>query len=210
MPQSMLSQVSRRTWSQCMYSVCLPFFLSCVFGTAAAQRCGMERLRTLDKALAAAFRVRDQQGDSPVGKELRALLNDIWFWQTQLCLEIIQEGRASQFNAGTMETRNLAFSCFAGVGNSKYTAEDVFAHLQHVAARSQKGSLQMNKWSKFFYCTTAQTARKNGIQPIRCLPQDYSVSPMQKEQRYGMYFRPSTPTPPNLELSTLEQASQLD
>ena len=41
---------------------------------------------------------------------------------------------------------NMRFSMFAGPANSKFTAEDTFAHLQHVAARANKGNRRMSKY----------------------------------------------------------------
>ena len=128
-----------------MYALCPPFLLSSVFGTRAAQQEGMQALSSLDEALAQAVRVQQASPDSPVAAELTLLLRDSWWQNTQVALEAIQTGRDCAFNAASAEMRSLSFGIFAGPSNTKHSAEDVFAHLQHVSARSQKGMLRMSK-----------------------------------------------------------------
>ncbi|CAE7394742.1 unnamed protein product [Symbiodinium pilosum] len=142
---------SARCWSQAMYSVCLPFTLAPLFGPQETRQPAMDFMRTLDGALAAAHRIMKNKPGSPQAAAVTALLKDVWWHTTQIALETIQTARNASFDARNRELRCLAFSCFAGPSNTKFTAEDVFAHLAHVAARSQKGMLRMSKCLGFFY-----------------------------------------------------------
>ena len=128
-----------------MYSITLPHIMSCVFGSTAAQRSGMEQIRSLDRALRAAHALLSREPDSPTAQQLKVLLGEVWFWQTQVSLEIIQTARDANYNADDPQLRELAFSIIGGPSNSKFSAEDVFGHLHHVCARAQKGMQKMNK-----------------------------------------------------------------
>jgi len=128
-----------------MYSITLPHIMSCVFGSTAAQRCGMEQIRSLDRALSAAHALLEREPDSPTAQQVKILLREVWFWQNQLSLEVIQAARDGSYNAADPQLRELAFSITGGPSNSKYSAEDVFGHLHHVCARAQKGMARMNK-----------------------------------------------------------------
>ena len=106
----------------------------------------MQHLHELDAGLEVAFDVIENEPDSPVARELKLMLKDMWWHGTQLSLEILQVARNDNFDAAGEQSKELAFSMFAGPANSKFTAEDTFAHLQHVAARATKGNLRMSKY----------------------------------------------------------------
>lgn len=106
----------------------------------------MSVLRDLDSGLGIAHRVKGANGGNTQGKAVTDMLRDCWWPRLQLPLETIQVGRNCDFNYDDPEMRMQAFACFAGPSNSKFTAEDVFAHLQHLGSRSNKGFNKMNKF----------------------------------------------------------------
>ncbi|CAE7529107.1 unnamed protein product, partial [Symbiodinium necroappetens] len=199
---------SARTWSQCQYSLCLPFAFACVYGSGETRESGMQHIRSLDVGLATAHRIIEEHPQSPLAKEIRSLLEDCWWWRSQLSLEMLETARQCRYDGSHREAKILAMSAFGGPANSKLTAEDVFAHLQHLALRSQKGMLRMSKWTKFLYATTCRSANNNGYQQVRCSPEDYGQSVLRKADRAGLYFSPSQQVPECLELNSLEQVKE--
>ena len=122
--QDLVSKCSQQLQPQC--------HLHCVF-------------RDLDSALGTAHRVKGENRANARGKAVTDMLRDCWWPRLQIPLETIQVGRNCDFDADDSEMRMQAFALFAGPSNSKFTAEDVFAHLQHVGSRSNKGFNKMNK-----------------------------------------------------------------
>ena len=119
--------------------------MSSIFGSPAAQQRGMEWLRELDAGLGVAHKLLAAQGSTPFARTLRALLKDVWWRNMQLNLEVIQAARDCDFDPSNTELREIAFSSCSGTCNSKHSCEDVFAHMHHLAARSQQGALRMSK-----------------------------------------------------------------
>ena len=96
--------------------------------------------------LGTAHRVKGENRANARGKAVTDMLRDCWWPRLlQIPLETTQVGRNCDFDADDSEMRMQAFALFAGPSNSKFTAEDVFAHLQHVGSRSNKGFNKMNK-----------------------------------------------------------------
>lgn len=136
-----------RTWSQSVHSNCNPNVISTVFSlNMNVRQWGMNVLRDLDSALGTAHRVKGENRANARGKAVTDMLRDCWWPRLlQIPLETTQVGRNCDFDADDSEMRMQAFALFAGPSNSKFTAEDVFAHLQHVGSRSNKGFNKMNK-----------------------------------------------------------------
>ena len=116
-----------------------------MYGSGETRESGMQHIRSLDVGLATAHRIIEEHPQSPLAKEIRALLEDCWWWRSQLSLEMLETARQCKYDGSHREAKILAMSAFGGPANSKLTAEDVFAHLQHLALRSQKGMLRMSK-----------------------------------------------------------------
>ena len=139
-----------RTWSQSVHSICNPNVISSVFSLEVnVRKWGMDVLRDLDSGLAIAHRVLHANPVGARGRAVSDMLSDCWWPRLQLPLETIQVGRNCGFDCDGPEMRMQAFALFAGPSNSKFTAEDVFAHLQHVSSRSNKGYQKMNKLLAF-------------------------------------------------------------
>ena len=76
---------------------------------------------------------------------LLRLLDDLqWHWW-QVSLESLGAARQGNWSEADHQVRAQAISLHCGQSNSKFTAEAIFSHLQHVVARSQKGCCVMNK-----------------------------------------------------------------
>ncbi|CAE7359418.1 unnamed protein product, partial [Symbiodinium sp. KB8] len=199
---------SARCWSQAMYSTCMPFAMSAVFGPSNTHGPAMEFIRNLDAGLAEAHRLLAREPGSATGVAVTALLKDLWWHTTQLALEGIQTCRDARFSASCSELRSFVFCCFAGPSNTKFTCEDVFAHMAHVTQRSQKGAQVMSKWCRYFYASTCTSALNNGYKHIGCESSDYHTIQMEKSERYGLYFSATRPPDQRLELGSLEQVKQ--
>ena len=130
-----------------MYWCCPPFLLCSSFAGAEAEIEGLVHLRELDRALATAHAMLEQGlgDDDSRGPAIRDLLEDAFWPSCQLTLEMLQAARIARFQPGNGQLQELGFACFGGPSNTKHACEDVFAHLHHVAARSQKGLLTMSK-----------------------------------------------------------------
>ncbi|CAE7240238.1 unnamed protein product, partial [Symbiodinium sp. CCMP2456] len=205
---------SARCWSQAMYSTCMPFALSAVFGPSDTHGPAMDFIRKLDAGLADAHRLLATEPGSVAATAVTALLKDLWWHRTQLALEGIQTCRNSGFSARCAELRSFVFCCFGGPANTKHTCEDVFSHLHNVVQRSQKGAEVMSKqlgcdqWSKFFYASTCSSALKNGYKHIGCETADYRKIGLEKSERYGLYFSATRQPDQRLELGSLEEVKQ--
>ena len=105
----------------------------------------MDFLRNLDQGLRVALRIIQDTPDEPIGNELKKLFIDLFWHKMPVALEALQEARNAGFDATQPAFREMCFGLYAGPSNTKHSAEDVFAHLTHIAARSQKGQLRMSK-----------------------------------------------------------------
>ncbi|CAE7566298.1 unnamed protein product, partial [Symbiodinium necroappetens] len=186
-----------RIWSQAMFSYVPPHMLASVFGKPADRNWSLDLFRNLDKGLRVAVRLVKDSPDSTVGAEVRALLKDVWWHETPLCLELIQIARDSGFTATDRELRTACFGMFGGPSNTKYTAEDVFAHLTDITSRSQKGCMRMAKPS----LQQSKLQAFLGQNPAS----DYMEYKADRSDRSGLYFGASVPPPDKLELSSLLQ-----
>ena len=188
-----------------MFTYCPPYLLATVFGDAAKRTWSLNFLCDLDKGLQAAVRLEEATADETLGAALKTLLKDVWWRATPLSLEMLQTARNSNFQVD-QELRDLCFSLYGGPSNTKLTAEDVFAHRTHIAARSQKGQLRMSRWAKWFYMTTCQNALRNGYRHVTPEVGDYQATRVQRAGRCGLYFGATEKPPESLKLATTQQA----
>lgn len=137
-----------RTWSQSVHSICPENIIATVFAPGPYHYLcgwGVSQLKKLDEGMALATDLVETNKMNALGRALSEMIHDAWWPRTQSALETIQVARDAEFHYGDSELRQQAFTLHAGPANSKHTAEDVFAHLSHITARSNKGFQKMNK-----------------------------------------------------------------
>ena len=96
----------------------------------------LETLEAMDK-----YRKGQKDGVSAC---LLRLFNDLQWHRWQVSLEGLATAQAANWCVDA-SVKSYAFSVHGGQSNTKWTAEDIFSHLQHIVARSQKGCCVMNK-----------------------------------------------------------------
>ena len=137
-----LELASARSWSQSLYSTCLPNFFAGIFHEKQALRdtC-MTRVKELWKCVleAEAF-VRNPREDAAVRQAVAGILADMAWNRLQISRELLAVIRQGQYDTSDYETRRLAFLLFGTHANTKFCLEDKFGHLADLSARGARQS----------------------------------------------------------------------
>ena len=110
-----------------------------------AQTGCMQHQRKLMEALDRAQAYLTNHKTGATNRKLLVLLKDMQWQNWQISLEALATAKEGRYSTEDTEIRKMCVSIHAGQSNSKFTAEDIFNHLQHISQRSQKGCAKMNK-----------------------------------------------------------------
>ncbi|CAJ1372311.1 unnamed protein product, partial [Effrenium voratum] len=142
-----------RCWSQSFFTMCQPNSVAACLhkDPETAKRALRMQKRIWEAVLAAEKAVDSKTTPGPIKTELEKRLVDISWHRLQISREICA---MCEHTGWTVEAvREQALYLFGGPANTKYDLEDLFAHLQSVA-RATNLPTAMNKWTRYFYCTT--------------------------------------------------------
>lgn len=129
-----------------MHSLCIPNVLSGIFAeNIGTRKWAMTMIKDLDNGLRIAHELLKARPNSALGQGISSMIHDCWWARLPIGLETIQVARDAEFDYLDEEVVALGVSLFGGPSNSKFTCEDVFAHLQHIISRTSKGYNKMNK-----------------------------------------------------------------
>ena len=134
-----------RCWSQCQHSFLMPRICVSVFAAdERLRRRSMALQKKLYDVLCKANQyIKDNKDE--VASTLSAMMKDVQFHRWQIVLEAWGTAERAGWDAFDCEVRELAFSIYGAPSNTKWSCEDPFASLTHVAAASNKGYLKMNR-----------------------------------------------------------------
>jgi hypothetical protein len=151
---------SARVMSQMIFVITMPSVTSLVFSTTTTARTrGMELIRGIDSSITSALRYASTRAGK-LQKLMQKCLDDVAFHKLQIVNEAFQVCRNSGWDHAGTEIRTISWQLHSGPPSTKSTLEDVFNHLQHVAARQQKGRSEMGDASKAFYANAAPSLQE--------------------------------------------------
>ena len=137
---------SARSWSQVIYTVCLPNLLSGIYHEKMEERDNTVRLirRLWEAVLHAEQMSIDPTTTGSVLEALNTCLEDMAWNRGQLARESYQVLVNSGWDHQTEEVRKLCFYLFASPANTKHFLEDTFSHLADLVKRMAR-NLRMTK-----------------------------------------------------------------
>ena len=135
----------QRSWSQAWHSFAMPqAYAAVMHPEESVRKYFMQYQRVLYEALLKADDYA-KTNDDGVSNALQVCLQDVQFHNWQVTLECFGVSIRSSWNAEDEQVRKQCFSLFASPTNTKWSAEDGFAHLASVVARMNKGANKFNK-----------------------------------------------------------------
>ena len=126
-----------RSWSQCQFTICVPYAFALVHHRETAEReKGIKYVKKLWDAVLHAERVMaDPATDGSVKDSLGQIMKHMAWHKSQIACEIYMVCNSGGWTHVDPETRELAFSMFGAPANTKHFLEDCFAHLADLAKR---------------------------------------------------------------------------
>ncbi|CAE7226220.1 unnamed protein product [Symbiodinium sp. CCMP2592] len=154
-----------RCWSQIQFTTLQPGALAVVLSQDHGPFSTAQRLLDRQQDVWTAV-LRAEQAVTPDSKvppavkaALTQILQDLGWNRLQVAREAMMECEAGNWKATDRRVQEQARCLFAGPAQTKWDLEDLFAHLVSVS-RSANLPVAMNKWTRYFYCTTMDRGTK--------------------------------------------------